>query len=148
MALQKCIICQVATIGSILKFKSQWLMSGQTSCIASILNISFKIYYENGKSWENVLILVLCQEISVTSAAAEILAMVFSRSKVGHGGTWMSVHSNVAPLWSCALKFCPPGNTVKTIPKNTIFPTLFFSWYQFILIRMGLISILKPFKNL
>ncbi len=37
LALQKCIICQVATIGSILKFESKWLMSGQTSCIASIL---------------------------------------------------------------------------------------------------------------
>ncbi len=38
LPLQKCIICQVATIGSILKFESKWLMSGQTSCIASILN--------------------------------------------------------------------------------------------------------------
>ncbi len=34
----KCITCQVATNGSILKFESKWLMSGQTSCIASILN--------------------------------------------------------------------------------------------------------------
>ncbi len=39
LAVQKCIICQVATIGSILKFESKWLMSGQTPCIASILNL-------------------------------------------------------------------------------------------------------------
>ncbi len=31
-----------ATIGSILKFESKWLMSGQTSCIASILKIRFR----------------------------------------------------------------------------------------------------------
>ncbi len=33
-----CITCQVATIGSILKFESKWLMSGRAPCIASILN--------------------------------------------------------------------------------------------------------------
>ncbi len=32
-----CITCQVATIGSTLKFESKRLMSGQASCIASIL---------------------------------------------------------------------------------------------------------------
>ncbi len=39
LALQKCITCQVATIGSILKFESKWLKSGQTSCI---LNLYFQ----------------------------------------------------------------------------------------------------------
>ncbi len=40
LALQKCITCQVATIGSIVKFESKWLMSGRAPCIASILNES------------------------------------------------------------------------------------------------------------
>ncbi len=53
-----CITCQVATIGSILKFESKWLMSGQTSCIASILNWRLSIK-DNRLSWNRC----LCQNL-------------------------------------------------------------------------------------
>ena len=42
----------------------------------SSINLSFKIYYENGKSLGNILI--SCEEISATPAAAKIFAVVFS----------------------------------------------------------------------
>ncbi len=44
------------------------------------INISVKIYYKNGKSLGNIL--VLFEEISAAPAAAKIVAIVFSRSEM------------------------------------------------------------------
>ncbi len=41
----QCITCQVATNGGILKFDSKCLMSGQTSCIASILKPALSLIW-------------------------------------------------------------------------------------------------------
>ncbi len=66
----------------------------------------------------------------------EFFKYIFPLTQCGSHMTADYLNNAADPLYDNKLN-CP-GNTEKTIPINTIFPTLFFSLYLLILIQMGL----------
>ncbi len=92
-----------------------WPRVGYFNLPTICLNISFKIYYENGKS------LGKCTDImsrnqSVAWAAANVLVMVFSHSEMALRCLCTQILST--PLWSCALNFLLLTNSriIRNIP--------------------------------